>query len=179
MTVRSDVNPFDQAKPFFPCRPVTLDFFTSAPQRFVTEVDLDCTPARLFAIMDDEASWPVWVSPGIQRVVWTSPRPHGEGTTRTVHMPGGLEVYEHFFLWNPGREVAFYLTGTTQKVWERFAERYEVTPVGTNGCRLRWTLAYEPAGGFARAHFLVKPFMALALRFYLRKLKTYVLRAGG
>ena len=45
---------------------------------------------------------------GIDRVDWTSPRPFGVGTTRTVTFQGGgMEVYETFIAWDPGKHMAF------------------------------------------------------------------------
>jgi hypothetical protein len=163
--------------PPFPCLPADLSFFATAPCRFRNEVELDVTPQRLFAILADESSWPTWASPGITRVTWTSPRPFGVGATRTVAMLGGLEVFERFFVWKDGEELAFYLTGATQEVWTRFAERYEVVATAPGKCRLAWTVAYEPVGGFARARRFAGPLidggMNFALRRYLRNLARY------
>jgi hypothetical protein len=173
MAAGSRVNPSDRTKPFFACRPIGVEFFATATHSFVVEMDMDVGADELFSILDDEAAWPAWVSPGIERVVWTSPRPHGPGTTRTVVMPGGLEVYETFFVWNHGRELAFHFTGTTQKLWDAFAERYEIIPGGAGRCRLRWSMAYEPAAHLALVQRLAKPLMPLVLRRYLRKLRAY------
>ncbi len=175
MAAGAQANPYDHAKPFFACRAVGAEFFATAAHRFVVEMDIEVPADRLFSILDDEDAWPVWVSPGIQRVTWTSPRPHGPGTTRTVHMPGGLDVYETFFLWNSGRELAFHLVGTTQKLWDAFGEHYEITPAGPGMCHLRWTMAYEPAPGRGLVQRLARPFMALILRRYLRNLRAYAL----
>jgi hypothetical protein len=176
MTTSPQVHARGAAAPYFACAPADYAYFDSAPVKYVTEVALDCDADRLFSILEDGESWPVWARPGIRRVVWTSPEPRGVGTTRTVHMMGGLEVDESFFAWAPGRELAFYFTGTTQKVWERFAERYEIRSEGPGRCRLIWTVAYEPAGGFARVHGLVRPIMARVFRSYLRNLQKYVRR---
>jgi hypothetical protein len=178
MTASTNAHPRSTTTPYFACGSADLTYFDHAPVKFVTEVDLDVDPDRLFSILDDPASWPAWARPGIARVVWTSPQPRGVGATRTVHMLGGLEVDETFFVWSPGRELAFHFTGTTQKVWERFAERYEIRASGAGRCHLTWTVAYEPAGGFARVHFLVKPIMARVLRSYLRNLQAYVRNAS-
>jgi hypothetical protein len=76
-------------------------------------------------------------------------------------------------VWNDGRELAFHLTGTTQKLWDAFAERYEVTSRGAGKCHLRWTMAYDPAASLAVIQLLAKPLMPFALRRYLRKLRAY------
>jgi hypothetical protein len=92
-------------------------------------------------------------------------------------MPGGLDVYETFFLWNDGRELAFHFLGTTQRLWDAFAEHYEITAEGAGKCRLRWSMAYEPAASLAGIQRLAKPLMPLVLRRYLRKLRAYAHRS--
>ena len=176
-SARSTTAPNDP-KPFFPCEPVDAGFFDRASARFVTTVDLDATPAKVFAILDDERSWPAWVTPGIRKVTWTTPRPHAVGTTRTVEMTGGMSVYETFFVWDDGKELAFHLTGATQEVWSRFAERYVVSAIGEGKTRLTWTLAYEPVGVFGRIQPLVKPVMGWVLASYLKRLANYVKNAA-
>jgi hypothetical protein len=102
-------------------------------------------------------------------------------------MQGGMAVYESFFVWDEGKELAFYLTGATKKVWSRFAEQYVLTPIeatrqgssiGEGKTRLTWTLAYDPIGTFGRIQFLVKPLMGVALGAYLKKLARYVKKQG-
>lgn len=44
----------------FTCRPVDTSFFDTAPMRFKNVVELDAPPAVVFAIFDDEQSWPKW-----------------------------------------------------------------------------------------------------------------------
>lgn len=69
----------------FTCRPVDASFFDIAPMRFKNEVEPDAPPAMVFAIFDDEQSWPEWFR-AIHKVVWTSNKPHGVGSTRTVSL---------------------------------------------------------------------------------------------
>ena len=66
----------------FTCRPVDTSFFDTAPMRFKNEVELDAPPAKVFAIFDDEQSWPEWFR-AIHKVVWTSNKPHGALFTST------------------------------------------------------------------------------------------------
>ncbi len=156
------------------CETLPEDWFTtSAPERQVFQVDLPCTPERLFEIFDDEASWPQWATPGINKVEWTSPRPYGVGTTRTVTLTGGLEVYEEFTHWEPGRELSFFFLGSSEPIWKRFGEHYLVEATD-QGCRLQWTVAYEPMGTFGWFHPWCRPVMRLALGSYMKKLTKYV-----
>jgi uncharacterized protein YndB with AHSA1/START domain len=64
----------------FTCHPVDTSFFDTAPMRFKNEVELDAPPARVFGIFDDEQSWPEWFR-AIHKVVWTSNKTHGVGST--------------------------------------------------------------------------------------------------
>ena len=64
----------------FTCRPVDTSFFDTVPMRFKNVVELDAAPAMVFAIFDDEQSWPKWFR-AIHKVLWTSNRPHGVGST--------------------------------------------------------------------------------------------------
>ena len=158
----------------YPCEPLPEDWFTtSAPVCLVFDVDLACTPDQLFTIFEDEHSWPKWASPGINRVEWTSPRPFGVGTTRTVFLSSALAVYEEFTLWERGVTMSFFFVGTSQKIWRRFGELYEVHPTDA-GCHLRWTVAYDPLSWFGMLHPFVKPIMRFGLGSYLKNLKKYV-----
>ena len=71
----------------FPCRPVDFSFFDTAPMRFKNAVELDASPDRVFSIFEDGESWPRWFR-AIHKVQWTSDKPYGVGTTRTVWLTG-------------------------------------------------------------------------------------------
>lgn len=169
--------PHDTALPFIACEAFDLDYFESAGIRFVSEVDLPISKERLFAIFEDEASWTRWPL-GISNVEWTSARPFGVGTTRTVTFANGMNVYERFIAWEPGSKMAFHLYGASDEVWTRFGELYEVEATGEGSCKLRWTVAYEPTGVFGKIHFLVKPTMGLGLRFFVKRLAKYCAKVG-
>jgi ribosome-associated toxin RatA of RatAB toxin-antitoxin module len=156
----------------FPCVPLTVADHAAMPERFVHEVELPCSAEALFDVLEDPDSWPRW-APGIGHVAWTSPRPFGVGTTRTVTFWGGTQVFETFTEWSRGEVMSFTFTGVTQEIWRSFGERYEVTPLDAGRCRLRWTVSYHPIGGFGRVHRFLRPFMALALRSYMLLLRRY------
>jgi ribosome-associated toxin RatA of RatAB toxin-antitoxin module len=157
------------------CRPTDPSFLATAPERHVLTVGLACTPAQLFAILEDPAAWPRW-APGITAVEWTSAAPFGAGATRTVSFVGGAKIDEKFTTWEPGRKLAFHVERATQAIFWRFAESYEIAPAGEGRCTLTWTVAYEPQAGFAKAHPWVRPAMRLTLRAFTLLLKRYVAR---
>jgi ribosome-associated toxin RatA of RatAB toxin-antitoxin module len=158
--------------PTFSLRELAPADHAALPEQFVHTVDLDCSAEALFAVLEDPASWPVW-APGIGRVEWTSPRPFGVGTTRTVTFWGGTQVFERFTAWTPGRELVFTILSTTEELWTAFGEHYAVEPLGAQRCRLTWTVSYEATGGFGRAHRWVKPMMGAAFGFYMWRLRRY------
>ena len=160
----------------YKCIPFELDYYASAPQQFIYERTLECSPDELFDIFEDEHSWPVWGT-GIAKVDWTSPKPYQVGTTRTVTFQGGgMEVYETFIAWERGKHMAFCFTGTTQEVWTSFGENYEVKDLGDGRCQLTWTVAYTPCSVFKMIHPLVKPMMRFWLGMLANNLGKYVKR---
>jgi hypothetical protein len=163
--------PHNPDKPYFPCGASDASLFTTAPVVMSFQQDLCVSPDQLFDVFEDPGSWPKWAH-GIGKVVWTSPKPFGVGTTRTVHFWGGMEVYEDFIGWERGKEMSFVFYGTTQDVFERFGENYRVEPM-EGGCRLTWTVAIDPNAGFARVMPLVKPLLRLNLGSYMWRLGRY------
>jgi len=171
----AETRPFNPDKSFFPCAHSDLSLFSKAKVRMMFSVDIPVGPDRLFDVFEDPESWPRWAQ-GIGRVIWTSDTPFSVGTTRTVVFWGGMEVYEDFIAWDRGKEMAFVFYGTTQLVWDRFGEHYQVEDNGDGSCRLTWRVAYDPAGIFARIHFLVGWLMKLNLRSYMWRLRRYCAR---
>lgn len=166
-------NPHDPALPYYEAVELDGAGLHRMPQVYVNHAELACTPDQLFDVFEDATSWSKWAL-GIRGVEWTSPKPYGPGTTRTVRMAGGLEIYETFFEWTRGKQMAFSITGATQPVWRSFGENYDVVDLGAGRCTLTWTVAYEPRDTFRTIHFLVRPVMAFALGQYMRRLEKYV-----
>ncbi len=166
--------PHNPDKPYFPCKDSDFGLFSTAPVLLSFQKNLPVTPDQLFDVFEDPTSWPRWAH-GIGRVVWTSPKPFGVGTTRTVYFWGGMEVYEDFVRWERGEEMAFVFYGTTQDVFLRFGEHYVVQPM-EGGCRLTWTVAFEPAASWASFLPLAKPMLRANLASYMWRLGRYCAR---
>ncbi|PWN04065.1 SRPBCC family protein [Nocardioides silvaticus] len=154
-----------------PCEPVGVDFVDTARFRYANSVDLAITPEQLFEVLEDADAWPHWAKV-ITKVTWTSAPPRGVGTTRTVHMLGGLVGDEEFLLWEPPTRMAFRFNAASERTIRAFAERYDVIRTD-GGCRLTWTLALEVTGPSRFVTPLGKPVMNLAFRWFLRKLRRY------
>jgi hypothetical protein len=77
-------------------------------------------------------------------VTWTSPRPFGVGTTRTVRTPlGALALKEVYFRWEEQRRKSFYVAEASAPLFRRFAEDYLVEETSPTSCRFTWTVAFE------------------------------------
>lgn len=132
----------------FSLRPVDESFFVAAPlvlrEEFAVPRPAEAVWEELTA--DGTLSW----CRIIQRVEWTSPRPFGVGTTRTVRALGGTNVmHEHFFLWEEGRRMSFYANEANVPLFRRFGEDYRVEAVSDRSCRLTWTIAIDAHGAGA------------------------------
>lgn len=154
-----------------PCDKVGMEFVDTAPHRYANSVDLAITPRQLFEVFADAEAWPRWAKV-ITGVEWTSPLPPGVGSTRRVHMRGGLVGTEEFLLWEPGTRMGFRFNQASEKSIRAFAERYDVVETA-EGCRLTWTLALDVAGP-GRFFMPVSGLASnLAFRWFLRNLRRY------
>ncbi|AFM17119.1 Polyketide cyclase / dehydrase and lipid transport [Mycolicibacterium chubuense NBB4] len=155
-----------------PCERVDLGFVDTAPYRFVSKVHLAITPEQLFEVLADAASWPQWASI-ITKVTWTSPEPRGVGTTRTVHMRGGIVGEEEFLAWEPFRRMAFRFNESSTASISAFAEDYRVVRTAT-GCHLTWIMAMKPNGVAGRfGLFTGRPVMGRLFQRFLDNLRRY------
>lgn len=154
-----------------PCERVDAGFTETAPYRFRNSVELAITPEQLFDVLADAESWPHWASV-ITKVTWTSPQPRGVGTTRLVHMRGGIVGDEEFLVWEPYRRMAFRFNACSTSAVAAFAEDYLVEPTA-DGCRLTWTLAQKPAGPARLVLPIVRPVLNVGFRRFLANLRRY------
>lgn len=152
------------------CEPVDARFIETARARFSNSVDIPATPQQLFEIFEDAQAWPRWAGV-ITKVVWTSEPPYGPGTTRTVHMLGGLVGDEEFLAWEPGRHMAFRFTSCSTRWISAFAEAYDVQPTA-DGCRLTWTLAMSGKPPTTLSIAVLRPLLDLGFRRFLRNLSA-------
>ncbi|MDQ2637330.1 MAG: SRPBCC family protein [Actinomycetota bacterium] len=154
------------------CERVSVDFIDNAPFRFVSTVDMAITPEQLFEVLADAESWPQWATV-ITKVTWTSPKPRGVGTTRTVHMRGGIVGDEEFLAWQPYSHMAFRFNEASSGSIAAFAEDYRVVKT-PGGCHLTWVMAMKPDGVGARIGMtLGRPVMGWMFQKFLYNLRDY------
>lgn len=126
----------------FPCRPVDLTFLDSAPYQIKNEVIINASPERIFEVFEDGDSWCKWVK-AINKVEWTSPKPFGVGTTRTVNL-NNVKAYEKLIVWDTGKRLAFYFAATSIPFARAFCEDYQLEPLDNGKIKIRHTVAFEP-----------------------------------
>ena len=157
---------------YFECTPVGVEFLQQTPNVFVAVEVIRATPEQSFEVFEDAEAWPVWALP-IQKVEWTSPKPFGVGTTRNVHMLGGLVGYEEFVEWERGKRMAFTFLGASKDATEKFLEDYRVTDLGDGTCKVAWHMAMEVKGFSSHMMFLTRPIMRMMNRRMFKKFKAY------
>src|SRR5262245_64781245 len=117
----------------------------------------------------------------ITKVTWTSPQPHGVGTTRTVDMRGGIigdagappACGGEFLAWEPHSHMAFRFTQASTRSIAAFAEDYRVVPTAA-GCHLTWVMAMKPNGVAARLGMsLGRTVLAGRFRMFLNNMPVY------
>ena len=136
----------------------------------IAERELAVSAEQLFAAFEDESWWPKWV-PGMREATWTSPKPFANGTTRTVTMVGGHRIDEVFWAWEPNRRIAFSIAAASIGWVRGFTEVYEVTPLSTGRCKLRWTLAMSFRGRLAMVEPAYARSLPMSQKRLLRKLE--------
>jgi hypothetical protein len=129
--------------PRFQLQPADAAFLESAPKRFVGRFDIPRPAAEVWAELTRDGALDFCRM--LSGARWTSPRPFGVGTTRTMKVtPGLLVVDETFFRWEEGRRKSFYANATSLPLFRRLAEDYLVEAVSPAACRFTWTIAGEP-----------------------------------
>lgn len=156
----------------FDCTPVGLDFLDKTNNVFKSEVTVKASPDQIFEVFEDAHAWTVWAMP-IQKVEWTSPKPFGVGTTRTVFMSGDMAGYEEFIAWEQGKRMAFTFLGCSKDTVESFLEDYRVTDLGDGSCRVEWYMAMQPRGFSGKMMWLTRPIMRFMNQSMFNKFKKY------
>jgi hypothetical protein len=127
---------------WFSGEPVDESFFEQAPSRVVGTFDIPRPAEQVWAdlVSDGTLSWCRILS----EVTWTSARPFGVGTTRTVRALRGLSTLkEKYFRWEEGRRKSFYVAQGSTPAFRRLAEDYLVEPAGESACVFTWVIASE------------------------------------
>lgn len=156
---------------WYPLESCDETFFDTAPHAYRYPVELNVPPERVWESLTSDGSLADW---GLGVTVnWTSPRPFGIGSGRTVALPArAITVQERFFRWDEGTRYSFYVEQANRPLLRRFAEDYlvEKTPTGS---RFTWTIAMEPTAKTARLISIANPLNKLLYRAVPMRAKAY------
>lgn len=139
--------------PSFDLAPLTESDFDSSDFVYSFSTPLPADAVTVWAELNGES--PLHWCKVIGRINWTSPRPHGVGSTRTATLAiPGMTVYERFIVWDEQPEQyrqVFTVDRASFPGTKRFGEAYDVIGTAT-GSLLTWSFYIEPALGFT--HYL-------------------------
>jgi len=136
----------------------------------IAQREMAVSAEQLFATLEDGPSYGKWV-PAIREVTWTSSKPFGKGTTRTVNLVGGATVDEVFWAWEPNRRIGFSISASSFRGLSALAELYEITALSSDRCKLRWTLAVCLSGALGRVEPVIGRSLPIAQNHMLKSLE--------
>ena len=142
----------------------------TARARAVAEREMAVSAEQLFATLEDGPSWTKWTGV-VREVSWTSPKPFAKGTTRTLKLGGGITLDEVFWAWEPNRRMGFSVTAASIGWLSGLSEVYEITPLSSERCKLRWVVAASFPGVLGRIEPGIGPVFQMNQRRLLRNLE--------
>jgi hypothetical protein len=157
---------------WYPLEPVDETFFDTAPYVYRFPVELSVSPQRVWESLTSDRALADW-GLGLRSLEWTSPRPFGVGTTRSIELTGrAVTIHERFFRWEEGSRKSFYAVELSRPLLRSFAEDYLVEKTST-GSRFTWTIALEPTAKSKRLLQVSSPLNGLLFRAVPWRAKAY------
>ncbi|MFD6512833.1 SRPBCC family protein [Rhodococcus sp. NPDC060176] len=141
----------------FPLATADADFVRSAPLVITHRIESEATCESLWQTLTSDGALASWAR-GITGSDWTSARPFGVGTTRTVRAGAFAALDERFFRWDEENRMSFYVESASLPGFKRFAEDLVLEPTST-GSLLTWTFAVQPQPWFAPILSLARPIL--------------------
>jgi hypothetical protein len=123
----------------FALKPCDAATFENAPTIFRDAMEIARPASDVWSelVADGTLGW----CRALAGAKWTSPRPFGLGTTRTMRVAGALVIHENYFRWEEGRRKSFYVVEANLPLFDYFGEDYLVEETAPGACRFTWTMA--------------------------------------
>ncbi|WP_179468138.1 SRPBCC family protein [Mycolicibacterium vinylchloridicum] len=160
---------------WYPLEAVDAGFFASAPYVFRYQKPFAAAPEQVWeslASADSAAAW----GRTVKEVSFTSPPPHGVGTTRES-VALGARGRSRYFRWDVDKGYSMYVYESTAPVFTRYAEDFVLQPSG-DSTLFTFTVAIEPKARFALPFRVFAPVLKLALGRVVTEGQRYF-AAGG
>ncbi len=149
----------------------------TAKARGTAEREMAVSAEQVFATLEDGPSWSKWV-PLIREVTWTSSQPFGKGATRTVKLFGGITFDEVFWAWETNRRMSFSVTAASVRGVSALTEVYEIVPLSSERCKLRWTFAGSHTGVLRKIEPFIGRILPIVQERSLKKLERVAREAA-
>lgn len=117
-------------------------FLEEARVRTTQVIEVPVPAETLWAALESDDAVVGWGA-GATAMRWVTPRPFGVGTVREVTVAGVARAREHFYRWDEGKRMTFYVEETNRPGLVSMAEDYVVESTPT-GSRLTWVVAVKP-----------------------------------
>lgn len=134
---------------WFATQPTDLSWIERAPHRIEHEILVFAPPERVFDVLAGEG-FHEWLEQ-LRACRWTSPEPHGVGSTREVELDV-LAVKERFLAWERGVRLAFAIDAITVPLVRRMVEEMRLLRRGDDRTLLRYVVHYEPSLAMRAIH---------------------------
>jgi uncharacterized protein YndB with AHSA1/START domain len=112
----------------FVLQPEDLAFVGRAPAVMTSDVLIDAAPEAVWPAFADATAWPQWFA-GVHEAHFTSPAPHGVGSTRFVHVES-FKVNERLLAFDVNRRFAFRVEDANLPMLVAMVEVITLEPVG-------------------------------------------------
>ncbi|AUX47996.1 polyketide cyclase [Sorangium cellulosum] len=159
---------------WFELAPADLDFTRRAPFRIEVACRLEARPDRVFEIFARPEGMRDWIM-GFVDCRWTSPEPHGVGSTREFEL-NAVTFREHFIGWQPGSRFCFAIDAMTLPLMRRMVEDIQLEPAGERATLLRWSVHYEPRLLVRAVHPIARRLIYEGYRASTERLARYILK---
>lgn len=128
---------------WFNMKPSDSSFVESAPHRIAVVEFIDAPPERVFDIFANAEGQNEWMH-DFKECRWTSPEPHGVGTTREIELKV-ITVKERFLIWERGKRLMFSVDAGTVPLVTQMLEDIRLEPqFDGKSTRLVWHIHYAP-----------------------------------
>jgi carbon monoxide dehydrogenase subunit G len=125
---------------WFNMQPSDLDFAAKAPDRISGSAHCPAPPHKVFAVLADASTWPLWFD-DMRSTAWTTSSTSGVGAVRKATL--GLGTFEERMIaWEPGARFSFSIDGASVPLARRVVEDWRLSAEG-DGTRLDWTMSAE------------------------------------
>ena len=124
---------------------VDTTFLETAPFRIEAVKKIKATREEVFQYLKVAENWPKWHT-GITKVIWTSPLPFEEGTTRTVEINGTYVADEEFLVWEENYRFNFIFLRSNIPMSVALMEDFSLRDTDDGYCEMRLIVAGQTKG---------------------------------